>query len=88
MFINMFQNINHSFSRLLLDKFSISAFGMGEVEKYGIDKVIEMALDKVDPKGERSLHVSFDIDALDTLEAPSTGVPGKLISKPGKSKAG
>lgn len=71
-----------------MDKFSISAFGMGEVEKYGIDKVIEMALDKVDPKGERSLHVSFDIDALDTLEAPSTGVPGKLISIPGKSKGG
>lgn len=65
---------------MLLDKFSISAFGMGDVEKYGIDKVIEMALDKVDPKGKRSLHVSFDIDALDTLEAPSTGVPGKLMS--------
>uniref|UniRef100_A0A1B6M1L0 Arginase n=1 Tax=Graphocephala atropunctata TaxID=36148 RepID=A0A1B6M1L0_9HEMI len=63
------------FERLLLDKYSITAFGMAEVEKYGIHKVTEMALDKVDPMGTRSLHVSFDIDSLDTLEAPATGVP-------------
>lgn len=63
-----------------MDKFSITAFGMGDVEKYGIDKITEMTLDKIDPKGNRSLHVSFDIDALDTLEAPSTGCPGNLMN--------
>lgn len=62
-----------------MDKFKISAYGMREVERYGISKVTEMALDNVDPKGTTSLHVSFDIDSLDTLEAPSTGVPGDYL---------
>lgn len=37
---------------------------------------MHMALNKIDPHNSRSLHVSFDIDALDPLEAPSTGTPG------------
>ncbi|XP_054262817.1 arginase-1-like isoform X1 [Macrosteles quadrilineatus] len=61
------------YERVILDKFSIPAYGMAEVEKYGIDKVTEMVLDQVDPKGNRALQVSFDIDSLDVLEAPSTG---------------
>lgn len=39
----------------------------------GIHNTISMALDKIDPYGVKSLHVSFDIDSLDPLEAPSTG---------------
>lgn len=35
-----------------------------------------MALRKIDPDNRKSLHVSFDIDSLDPLEAPSTGTPG------------
>lgn len=35
-----------------------------------------MALRKIDPYNNKSLHVSFDIDSLDPLEAPSTGTPG------------
>lgn len=35
-----------------------------------------MALHRIDPRNEKSLHVSFDIDSLDPLEAPSTGTPG------------
>lgn len=60
----------------MLDKFNINAFGMEDVDKFGIYKVAEMALNKIDPDGTRSLHVSFDIDCLDSLEAPCTGVPG------------
>lgn len=41
---------------------------------------MHMALNKVDPHNSRSLHVSFDIDALDPLEAPSTGTPGLQFS--------
>lgn len=36
-----------------------------------------MALNRIDPRNEKSLHVSFDIDSLDPLEAPSTGTPGR-----------
>lgn len=42
----------------------------------GIHDVTHMALNKIDPHNIKSLHVSFDIDALDPLEAPSTGTPG------------
>lgn len=41
---------------------------------------MHMALNKIDPHNSRSLHVSFDIDALDPLEAPSTGTPGNCIN--------
>lgn len=37
-----------------------------------------MALNKIDPDESKSLHVSFDIDSLDPLEAPCTGTPGIL----------
>lgn len=35
-----------------------------------------MAMNKIDPHHSKSIHVSFDIDSLDPLEAPSTGTPG------------
>lgn len=38
-----------------------------------------MALRKIDPDNNKSLHVSFDIDSLDPLEAPSTGTAGLKI---------
>ncbi|KAF7407729.1 hypothetical protein V1477_004938 [Vespula maculifrons] len=62
-----------SYERLVIEKFGISAFGMEDVERFGIHNTISMALDRIDPEGLKSLHVSFDIDSLDPLEAPSTG---------------
>ncbi|TMW49944.1 hypothetical protein DOY81_004983, partial [Sarcophaga bullata] len=41
------------------------------VDKYGIAKIMEMTLDALDVKNK--IHVSFDIDALDSKVAPSTG---------------
>lgn len=61
------------YERLVIEKFGIPAFGMEDVERFGIHNTISMALDKIDPDGVKSLHVSFDIDSLDPLEAPSTG---------------
>lgn len=43
----------------------------------GIHDIANMAVNKIDPNEVKSLHVSFDIDSLDPLEAPSTGTPGK-----------
>lgn len=48
-----------------------------EVDRYGINKCIEMALDHIDPANDRDYHISFDIDALDRNEAPSTGYARK-----------
>lgn len=66
-----------AYERLVIDKLGITAFGMEDVESYGISTVVNMALDRIDPEQNRSLHVSFDIDSLDALEAPSTGTAGK-----------
>lgn len=52
------------------------------VDKYGINKCIEMALDHIDPKNERDYHISFDIDALDRHEAPCTGYSRKCFVFP------
>ena len=53
----------------------IKAFSMHEVDKYGIGRVVEMALDHVNPDRTRPIHLSFDVDALDPSVAPSTGTP-------------
>lgn len=59
-----------------MEKFNVCAFGMQDVESLGITGTVELALRHVDPYKRRAIHLSFDIDALDALEAPSTGTPG------------
>ncbi|CAK5279443.1 unnamed protein product [Mycena citricolor] len=59
----------------ILKEHKIKAFSMHEVDKYGIGKVVEMALDHVNPGRDLPIHLSFDVDALDPSVAPSTGTP-------------
>ncbi len=54
---------------------NIQAFSMHHVDKYGIGKVVEMALDHINPNRDLPIHLSFDVDALDPSVAPSTGTP-------------
>lgn len=49
---------------------------MEEVHGIGVKEAVKYAMSRIDPRGTRHIHVSFDIDALDPLEAPSTGTPG------------
>lgn len=48
---------------------------MHDVDKHGIGKVVEMAIEHVSPGLTRPIHLSFDVDALDPSVAPSTGTP-------------
>lgn len=48
---------------------------MHEVDKYGIGRVVEMALAHVNPNNDRPVHLSFDVDACDPSVAGSTGTP-------------
>jgi len=48
---------------------------MHHVDKYGIGKVVEMAIQHVTSNGERPIHLTFDVDGLDPEVAPSTGTP-------------
>jgi agmatinase len=51
-----------------------------EMDRYGVDRVIEMVRDRV---GDRPVYVSIDIDVLDPGFAPGTGTPeaGGLTSR-------
>ncbi|KAK1927336.1 putative arginase [Papiliotrema laurentii] len=59
----------------LLRENGIKAFSMHEVDRYGIGKVVELALQHVNPNGDKPIHLSFDVDAMDPTVAPSTGTP-------------
>lgn len=63
------------YERLMMEKYGINYFDMRDIEKMGIEKVVQRALEAINPSGEKKLHVSFDIDALDPLYANSTGTP-------------
>ncbi|KAH9857221.1 Ureohydrolase [Lenzites betulinus] len=68
------RDVDHG-ERRILREHGIKAFSMHEVDKYGIGRVVEMALDHVNPGRKLPIHLSFDVDALDPTVAPSTGTP-------------
>ncbi|KAG1660700.1 Arginase-1 [Nymphon striatum] len=57
----------------ILKQLGISVFCMREIDRLGIYEVLKRALEILDPKNEKSLHVSFDIDSVDKKMVPSTG---------------
>ncbi|KAJ4478502.1 Ureohydrolase [Lentinula aciculospora] len=64
----------------ILKENRIKAFSMHDVDRHGIGKVVEMALNylnanNANPDKLRPIHLSFDVDALDPSVAPSTGTP-------------
>lgn len=59
--------------RRIIRELGIKAFTMQDVDRYGIGKTMEMALDHLCGAKERPLHMSYDIDAVDPVVAPSTG---------------
>jgi len=59
----------------ILDRLNISAFYMSDVDDHGIVSCVEKALHNLDPLGQRNIHLSFDIDALDPEDASATGTP-------------
>ncbi|KAK9466809.1 hypothetical protein V1512DRAFT_262399 [Lipomyces arxii] len=61
--------------RMILKQHNIAAYSMHHVDKYGIGKVVEMALARINPEGKSPVHLSLDIDALDPEHAPATGTP-------------
>ncbi len=57
----------------ILKDHGIRAFSMNDIDRYGIGKVMDMALGWIG--SDTPIHLSFDVDALDPMWAPSTGTP-------------
>ncbi|KAL5114404.1 Arginase, catabolizes arginine to ornithine and urea [Pleosporales sp. CAS-2024a] len=67
----------------ILREHGIKAFSMHDVDRHGIGKIMDMALAWIGM--DTPIHLSFDIDALDPMYAPSTGtaVRGGLTLREG-----
>lgn len=57
----------------IIREHGIKAFSMHDIDRHGIGRVMELAMDYIGP--DTPVHLSFDVDALDPLWAPSTGTP-------------
>lgn len=73
------RDVDEGEKRILREN-KIKAYSMHDVDKHGIGKVVEMALDHVNPNRDLPIHLSFDVDALDPSVAPSTGTPVRMTS--------
>jgi len=62
--------------KALLRDWGVRAFSMTDVDRLGMPKVMEMALD-VAGRDPKSVHVSFDMDGIDPSDAPGTRTPVK-----------
>ncbi|KAF2863020.1 arginase [Piedraia hortae CBS 480.64] len=69
--------------KAILREHGIRAFSMHDVDRHGIGTVMDMALGWIGR--DTPIHLSFDIDALDPIWAPSTGtaVRGGLTLREG-----
>lgn len=61
--------------REICKQLGIASYTIDDIDKDGIGVIIEKALEKINPNGDRPIHVSYDIDSLDPKETPSTGTP-------------
>ncbi|CAB3238512.1 unnamed protein product [Arctia plantaginis] len=61
------------YERLAIQKFNVPCCAMEDIDENGIKNSIQYILKTLDPTNSRPIHVSFDIDSVDALEAPSTG---------------
>ncbi|KAK0106590.1 Arginase, catabolizes arginine to ornithine and urea [Cadophora gregata f. sp. sojae] len=59
--------------KLILREHGVKAFSMHDIDRHGIGRVMEMALGHIGT--DTPIHLSFDVDALDPMWAPSTGTP-------------
>lgn len=76
------RDVDRGEKKILRDH-GIKAFSMNDIDRHGIGKVMEMALGWIGT--DTPIHLSFDIDALDPMWAPSTGtaVRGGLTLREG-----
>ncbi|MDR9857051.1 MULTISPECIES: arginase [unclassified Paenibacillus] len=58
----------------LIRSCGLTCFTMHEIDRVGIEKVVHEAL-QIAGAGTDGVHLSFDVDSVDPIEAPGTGTP-------------
>ncbi|KAG8560449.1 hypothetical protein GDO81_014985 [Engystomops pustulosus] len=61
--------------QFILKKYNITYYSMRQIDRIGIQKVMERTFDQLLGRRQRPIHLSFDIDAFDPTLAPATGTP-------------
>jgi len=61
----------------MLRQSGVRVYTMRDVDKHGIARVIEMAIEAVGPSLDCPLHLSLDIDSVDPHFAPGTGTAAR-----------
>ncbi|XP_062851775.1 arginase-2, mitochondrial [Trichomycterus rosablanca] len=60
---------------VILKTLGIQSFSMRDIDRMGMQRVMEVTLDHLLARKQRPIHLSFDIDAFDPALAPATGTP-------------
>ncbi|KAF7710795.1 arginase-2, mitochondrial isoform X1 [Silurus meridionalis] len=60
---------------VILKNLGIQCFTMRDIDRMGMQRVMEVTLDHLIARKQRPIHLSFDIDAFDPSLAPATGTP-------------
>ncbi|KAL1429801.1 hypothetical protein MTO96_015665 [Rhipicephalus appendiculatus] len=63
------------YERYFMNHLGIRTYDMADIDRLGIRGVTQRILQEINPTGEKSLHISYDIDSIDKMTAPSTGTP-------------
>lgn len=61
--------------RELIKKMGIRVYTMHEIDRVGMSSIIEETIAYFKNQGVDGVHLSFDLDSLDTLYAPGVGTP-------------
>ncbi len=59
----------------LIKKLNMKVYTMHEIDRLGMSRVMEETIDYFKKQEVDGVHLSFDLDALDTLYAPGVGTP-------------
>ncbi|MBI6871406.1 arginase [Clostridium aciditolerans] len=59
----------------LIKKHNLTVFSTEDVQQIGVERIMEIVNSKLVERGIKAVHLSFDIDCLDSNYVPGTGTP-------------
>lgn len=61
--------------KILIEESGLNLYGMKEINEKGLDIVLSEIIEKIKASSVDGVHLSFDIDSLDSSLVPGTGTP-------------